>query len=106
MCVYTIYTIESIHVLGKLAAPSPEYRQSAPAPIIYIYLYIIYIDIDMCVYVYTYTIYIIEFLSFTFERCSVFVGGVRLGVWGVVLVVCVCVGVGGVVLCRCVCVTC
>ena len=35
-----------------------------------------------------------------------FVGGVHLGVWGVVLVVCVCVGVGGVVLCRCVCVTC
>ena len=33
-----------------------------------------------------------------------FVEGVRLGVWGVVLVVCVCVGVGGVVLCRCVCV--
>jgi len=32
------------------------------------------------------------------------VGGVRLGVWGVVLFVCV--GVGGVVLCRCVCVTC
>jgi len=32
------------------------------------------------------------------------VGGVRLGVWGVVLVVCACVGVGGVVLCRCVCV--
>jgi len=31
-------------------------------------------------------------------------GGVRLGVCGVVLVVCVCVGVGGVVLCRCVCV--
>ena len=31
-----------------------------------------------------------------------FVGGVRLGVWGVVLVVCVCVG--GVVLCPCVCV--
>ena len=30
----------------------------------------------------------------------VFVGGVRLGVWGVVLAVCVCVG--GVVLCRCV----
>ena len=31
-------------------------------------------------------------------------GGVRLGVWGVVLVVCVCVcvGVRGVVLCRCV----
>jgi len=29
-------------------------------------------------------------------------GGVRLGVWGVVLVVCVCVG--GVDLCRCVCV--
>ena len=27
-----------------------------------------------------------------------------LPVWGVVLVVCVCVGVGGVVLCRCVCV--
>ena len=40
----------------------------------------------------------------TFELCSVFVGGVRLGVWGVVLVVCVGVGVGGVVLCRCVCV--
>jgi len=40
----------------------------------------------------------------TFERYSVFVGGVRLGVRGVVLVVCVCVGVGGVVLCRCVCV--
>ena len=33
-----------------------------------------------------------------------FVGGVRLGVWEVVLVVCVCVGVGGVVLCVCVCV--
>jgi len=34
--------------------------------------------------------------------------GVFVGVWGVVLVVCVCVGVGGVVLCRCVrvCVTC
>jgi len=32
------------------------------------------------------------------------VGGVRLGVWGAVLVVCVCVDVGGVVLCRCVCV--
>jgi len=31
-----------------------------------------------------------------------FVGGVCLGVWGVVLVVCACVGVGGVVLCRCV----
>jgi len=31
-------------------------------------------------------------------------GGVRLGFWGVVLVVCVCVGVGGVVVCRCVCV--
>jgi len=30
------------------------------------------------------------------------VGGVRLGVWGVVLVVCVCFGVGGDVLCRCV----
>jgi len=29
-----------------------------------------------------------------------FVGGVRLGGWGVVLVVCMCVGVGGVVLCR------
>jgi len=27
-----------------------------------------------------------------------------LGVWGVVLVVCVCVGVRGVVLCRCLCV--
>jgi len=27
-----------------------------------------------------------------------------LGIWGVVLVVSVCVGVGGVVLCRCVCV--
>ena len=40
----------------------------------------------------------------TFERCLVFVGGARLGVWGVVLVVCVCVSVGGVVLCRCVCV--
>jgi len=32
------------------------------------------------------------------------VGGVRLGVWGVVLVVCVCVGARGVVLCRCACV--
>ena len=32
------------------------------------------------------------------------VRGVRLGVWGVILVVCVCVGVGSVVLCRCVCV--
>jgi len=46
--------------------------------------------------------------SFTFERCKLFVGGVRLGGWGVVLVVCVCVGVGGVVLslslCLCVCV--
>jgi len=42
----------------------------------------------------------------TFERCYVFVGGVRLGVWGVVLVVCVCVGVGGVVLVVCMCVTC
>ena len=31
-----------------------------------------------------------------------FVGGVRLGVWGVVLVVCACVG--GVVLSVCVCV--
>jgi len=42
----------------------------------------------------------------TFERCLVFVGGVRLGVWAVVLVVCVCVcvGVGGVVLRRCLCV--
>ena len=40
----------------------------------------------------------------TFERCSVFVGGVRLGVRAVVLAACV--GVGGVVLCRCVCVTC
>ena len=27
-----------------------------------------------------------------------------MGVWGVVIVVCVCVGVRGVVLCRCVCV--
>jgi len=34
----------------------------------------------------------------------VFVGGVRLGVWGVVLVVCVCVG--GVVPCRCIRLTC
>jgi len=34
----------------------------------------------------------------------VFVGGVRLGVWGVVLVVCLCVA--GIVLCQCVCVTC
>jgi len=42
----------------------------------------------------------------TFEHGYVFVRGVRLGVWGVVLVVCVCVGVWGVVLCRCVCVTC
>ena len=35
-----------------------------------------------------------------------FVGSVRLGVWGVILVVCVCVcvGVGGGVRCRCVCV--
>jgi len=32
----------------------------------------------------------------TFERCSVFVGGVRLGVWGVLLVMCVCVSVSGV----------
>jgi len=40
----------------------------------------------------------------TFEHCKVFVGDVRLGVRGVVLIVCVCVGVGGVVLCRCVCV--
>jgi len=42
----------------------------------------------------------------TFERCLVFVGGIPLGDWGVVLVVCVCVcvGVGRVVLCRCVCV--
>jgi len=37
-------------------------------------------------------------------ECWVFVGGVRLGVWGVVLVVCVCVDVGCVVLCRGVCV--
>jgi len=35
---------------------------------------------------------------------SKWVNPVRLGVWGVVLVVCVCVGVGSVVLCRCVCV--
>jgi len=34
----------------------------------------------------------------------VFVGGVRLGDWGIALVVGVCVGVGGVVLCGCVCV--
>ena len=40
----------------------------------------------------------------SFERCEVFVGGVRLGVWGVVLVVCVSVGVGAVVRCWCVCV--
>jgi len=37
----------------------------------------------------------------------VFVGGVRLGVWGVVLVVCVCVSVSGVLfsvgVCVCVC---
>ena len=39
----------------------------------------------------------------TFERCCVFVGSVRFGVRGVVLVVCVCVGVGGVI-CRGVCV--
>ena len=36
-----------------------------------------------------------------------FVGGVRLGVWGVVLVVCVCVSVSGVLfsvgVCVCVC---
>jgi len=38
----------------------------------------------------------------SFVKCVV--GAVRLGVWGLVLVVCVCVGVGGVVLCRCVCV--
>jgi len=42
------------------------------------------------------------------ERCEVFVGGVRLGVWGVVLVVCVCVYVSGVLFSGgvCVCVTC
>jgi len=40
----------------------------------------------------------------TFQRSLVFVGGVRLGVRGVVLVVCVCVGDASVVLCRCVCV--
>jgi len=34
------------------------------------------------------------------RRGEVFVGGAHLEVWGVVLVVCVCVGVGGVVLCR------
>jgi len=33
----------------------------------------------------------------------VFVAGVRLGDWGVVLVVRVCVGVGGVVLLSCAC---
>jgi len=44
------------------------------------------------------------FLSYTgFTRR---IRGVRVGVCGVVLVVCVCVGVGGVVLCRCVCVIC
>ena len=32
----------------------------------------------------------------TFERCEVFVGGVRLGVAGVVLAMCVCVSVSGV----------
>ena len=49
-----------------------------------------------------------SFYSQTFERCYVFVGGVRYGVWGVVLVVCVCVGVGvlfSVGVCVCVCVT-
>jgi len=43
------------------------------------------------------------------QGCSVHIHtGVRLGVWGVVLVVRVSVGVEGVVLCRrvCVCVTC
>ena len=40
------------------------------------------------------------------HQSPVAVGGVRLGVWGVVLVLCVCVGVGGVVLSVCVCVTC
>jgi len=46
------------------------------------------------------------YIIHTFERCEVFVGGVRLGVWGIVFVMCVCVGVRGIVLCRCVCVTC
>jgi len=38
----------------------------------------------------------------------VFVGGLRLGVWGVVLAVCVCVSVSGVLFSVgvCVCVTC
>jgi len=43
----------------------------------------------------------------TFERCEVFVGGVRLGVWGVVLFVCACVSVSGccsLSVCVCVCV--
>jgi len=40
----------------------------------------------------------------TFERCSVFVGGVRLGVWGVVLAVCVCRCRGWCSLSVCVCV--
>jgi len=44
------------------------------------------------------------FQHFFTQVGSVFAGGVRLGVWAVVLVVCVGVGVGGVVLCRCVCV--
>jgi len=44
--------------------------------------------------------YLVKVSLHIFERCEVFVGGVRLGVWGVVLVVCVCVGVGGLVLQR------
>ena len=40
----------------------------------------------------------------TFARCEVFVAGVRLGVWGAVLVICVCRGCCS--LSVCVCVTC
>jgi len=39
----------------------------------------------------------------TFERCSVFVGGVRLGVWGIVVVACVCRCRGCCSLSMCVC---
>ena len=39
-----------------------------------------------------------------FERCSVCVGGARLGVWGDVLVVCVCLCRGWCSLSVCVCV--
>ena len=51
--------------------------------------------LSLCLYVY------VELRS---SLQMVFVGGVRLGFWGVVLVVCVYVGGRGVVLCRCVCV--